>query len=153
MNEKGKVKQRNCTGELLEGLYKNVNTETESLTQMISKVKSSELSSELTSQLSSYGEFSSKIESEYKSSMGQKPDKSIISSLTAKLGLEMNTLMDSSDHRIAQMVIEGTTMGITDTIRLVREYENSNCRESALSLAKEIVTFQEDAVERTKSFL
>lgn len=153
MNEKGKVKQRNCTGELLEGLYKNVNTETESLTQMISKVKSSELSSELTSQLSSYGEFSSKIESEYKSSMGQKPDKSIISSLTSKLGLEMNTLMDSSDHRIAQMVIEGTTMGITDTIRLVREYENSNCRESALSLAKEIVTFQEDAVERTKSFL
>lgn len=153
MNEKGKVKQRNCTGELLEGLYKNVSTETESLTQMISKVKSSELSSELTSQLSSYGEFSSKIESEFKSSTGQKPDKSIISSITAKLGLEMNTLMDSSDHRIAQMVIEGTTMGITDTIRLVREYENSNCRESALSLAKEIVTFQEDAVERTKSFL
>lgn len=153
MNDKEKVKQRNCTGELLEGLYKNVNMETESLTQMVSKVKSKDLSAELTSQLNTYGEFSSKIESELKASTGMKPEKSMISSVTSKLGIEMNTLMDSSDDRIAQMVIESTTMGITDTIRLVRDYENSNCRESALSLAKDVVTFQEGAVERTKSFL
>ena len=153
MKNTDKAKPRNCTGELLEGLYKNVNTEAESLTQMISKVKNSQLSAELTSQLETYGEFSSKIESELKASTGQKPEKSIISSVTSKLGIEMNTLMDSSDDRIAQMVIENTTMGITDTIRLVRDYENSNCRESALSLAKDVVTFQEDAVERTKSFL
>ena len=153
MNDKGKIKQRNCTAELLEGLYKNVNAQTESLTQMIAKVKNSDLSAELTSQLGSYEEFSSKIESELKSANTQKPDKSIISSWTSKLGLEMNTLMDSSDDRIAQMVIESTTMGITDTIRLVRDYENSNCRESALSLAKDVVSFQEDAAERTKSFL
>ena len=153
MNDKGKVKQRNCTAELLEGLYKNVSAQTEALTQMISKTKNSELSAELISQIKSYGEFSSKIESELKSANTQKPDKSIISSWASKLGLEMNTLMDSSDDRIAQMVIESTTMGITDTIRLVRDYENSNCRESALSLAKDVVSFQEDAAERTKSFL
>lgn len=153
MNETNHIRQRNCTRELLEGLYKNVSTEAQSLTQMISKVKSSELSAELTSQLNTYGEFSSKIESELKASTGQKPDKSIISAVTTKLGIEMNALMDSSDDRIAQMVIEGTTMGITDTIRLVRDYENSNCRESALDLAKNVVTFQESAVERTKSFL
>ena len=153
MKESNKAKPRNCTKELLEGLYKNVNMESESLTQMISKVKGRELSAELTSQLSSYGDFSSRIESELKTSTGEKPDKGMLSSLSTKLGLEMNTLMDSSDQRIAQMVIEGTTMSITDTIRLVRDYENSNCRESALELAKGVVTFQENAVERTKSYL
>ena len=153
MKEQNKAKPRNCTGELLDGLYKNVSMGSNSLTQMISKVKNSELSAELTSQLNSYGEFSSKISSEMKASTGEMPDKGMLSSITAKLGLEMNTLIDSSDERIAQMVIEGTTMGITDTIRLVRDYENSNCKESALQLARDVVTFQESAVERTKSFL
>jgi tRNA A22 N-methylase len=46
-----------------------------------------------------------------------------------------------------------STMGITDNIRLVRDYENSNCKESALSLARSVVSFQEQAVERTKGFL
>ena len=58
-----------------------------------------------------------------------------------------------SGERIAQLAIEGATMGITDNIRLVRDYENSNCKESALSLARSVVSFQEQAVERTKSFL
>ena len=152
-SEKGKVKHRNCTKELLEELYKSVNMGSEYLTGVIAKVKSTELSAELTSQLSTYGDFSSKIESELKSSTGSKPDKSMLTPITAKIGIEMNTLLDSSDDRIAQMVIEGTTSGITDTIRLVRDYENSNCSESALSLAKNVVTFQEGAIERTKSFL
>ena len=153
MDEKSKAKPRNCTKELLEELYKNVNMGTESLTGMISKVKSTNLSAELTSQLNGYSDLSKKIESEFKAVTGGAPDKSMLSKMTTKLGIEMSTLTDSSDNRIAQMVIEGTTMGITDTIRLVRNYENSNCKESALSLAKNVVSFQENAVERTKSFL
>ena len=65
----------------------------------------------------------------------------------------MSSLTDSSDKHIAQMAIESTTMSITDNIRLVRDYENSNCRESALKLAKNVVSFQENAAERMKSFL
>ena len=153
MDEKTKATPRNCTKELREELYKNVNMGTESLTGMISKVKSTDLSEELTSQLNGYGNFSKKIETEFKAVTGETPDKSMLSKMTTKIGIEMSTLTDSSDNRIAQMVIEGTTMGITDTIRLVRDYENSNCKESALSLAKNVVSFQENAVERTKSFL
>ena len=77
----------------------------------------------------------------------------IMTKMSAKIGIEMNTLKDSSDEHIAEMIIEGTTMGITDTIRLVRDYENSNCSEQALSLARRIVSFQDRSVEKAKSFL
>ena len=149
----GKVPQRNCTGELLEELYKNVNMGSASLTNIMPKVKSSELSSELTSQLGEYGKFAKQIETELKANGHEANGEGLMTKISAKMGIEMNTLTDSSDNHIAQMVIEGTTMGITDTIRLVRDYENSNCRESALSLAKSVVSFQENAVERTKAFL
>ena len=77
----------------------------------------------------------------------------IMTKMSAKIGIEMNTLKDDSDEHIAEMIIEGTTMGITDTIRLVRDYENSNCSEDALSLARRIVSFQEKSVEKAKKFL
>lgn len=147
------LKKRNCTKELLEELYKNVNSESNSLTQMISKVKGTELSSELTSQINGYGELIQRIQTELSSVNTQVPEKSALSKMSARLGIEINTLTDSSDERIAQLAIEGATMGITDNIRLVRDYENSNCKESALKLARSVVSFQEQAVERTKGFL
>lgn len=147
------LKKRNCTGEMLEKLYKNVNAESDSLTGMVSKVKGTELSSELTSQINGYGELMGRIQAELFEATSQTPEKSVLSKMTARLGTEISTLTDSSDERIAQLAIEGATMGITDNIRLVRDYENSNCKESALSLARSVVSFQEQAVERTKGFL
>ena len=147
------LKKRNCTKELLEELYQNVNSESNSLTQMISKVKGTELSSELTSQINGYGELIQRIQAEFSATNTQVPENSALSKMTAKLGMEISTLTDSSDERIAQLAIESATMGITDNIRLVRDYENSNCKESALKLARNVVSFQEQAVERTKSFL
>ena len=146
-------KKRNCTKEMLEKLYRNVNAESDSLTGMVSKVKGTELSSELTSQINGYGELMGRIQSELLEATSQMPEKSVLSKMTAKLGTEISTLTDSSDERIAQLAIESATMGITNNIRLVRDYENSNCKESALSLARSVVSFQEQAVERTKGFL
>ena len=147
------LKKRNCTKELLEELYQNVNSESNSLTQMISKVKGTELSSEFTSQINGYVELIQRIQAEFSATNTQVPENSALSKMTAKLGMEISTLTDSSDERIAQLAIESATMGITDNIRLVRDYENSNCKESALKLARNVVSFQEQAVERTKSFL
>ena len=147
------LKKRNCTKEMLEKLYRNVNAESDSLTGMVSKVKGTELSSELTSQINGYGELMGRIQSELLEATSQMPEKSVLSKMTAKLGTEISTLTDSSDERIAQLAIESATMGITNNIRLVRDYENSNCKESALSLARSVVSFQEQAVERTKGFL
>lgn len=148
-----KAVPRNCTEELLEELYKNVGMGTDSLLNVIPKVKNTELSAELTSQLDKYGGYSEQIGNMLEQCGGEAKEKNIMAKMSAKLGVEMSTLTDPTDAHIAQMVIEGTTMGITDTIRLVRGYENSNCTEGALSLARSVVSYQEQAVEKMKSFL
>ncbi|MBQ9113072.1 MAG: hypothetical protein IJY08_05775 [Clostridia bacterium] len=152
-NNDTKVKTRNCTEELLDGLYKLINTTKQSLLNIIPKVKNSELSAELTSQLNEYGCFSEKVSVALDRCGGEARSCNVVSKMSAKIGIEMNTLADSSDAHLAQMMIEDATMCITDTIRLVRDYENSNCTESALSLARSVVSFQEKTVEKLKSFL
>ncbi len=144
---------RNCTEELLEELHKNVTMAKESLTDIMPKVKNADLSAELTCQFNEYDKFCNSITELLKKFGGETKTQGFMTKMSAKIGIEMNTLTDSSDNHIAQMIIEGTTMGITDTIRLVRDYENSNCSEEALSLARKIVSYQEKTVEDVKKFL
>ena len=65
----------------------------------------------------------------------------------------MNTMTDATTSHLAQMVIEGDTMGITELTRLVREHENTSCSEATLALVRDAIRFLEDAVERTKAYL
>jgi hypothetical protein len=71
----------------------------------------------------------------------------------ATVGMKMNTLIDSSQSHIAQMMIEGSTMGVTDTTKVIHEYEgNPECRD-VLDLARDIVKFEEQNIEDMKKFL
>ena len=148
-----KPEVRNCTKELLAELIRSVGMGKESITDVLPKVKDTKLTDDLTSQLDSYAKFHDEAVQMLESIGGDAKSESIMKKMAAKIGIEMNTLNDSSDAHIAQMVIEGTTMGITEIIRLVRDYENSNCSEEALSLARRIVSFEEEVVDRMKNYL
>ncbi len=138
---------------VLEELHKNVSMGKESLVDVMPKVKDAKLKDELTEQFDGYTRFSDEINELMRQCGGETKTEGIITKMSAKLGVGMSTLTDSSEAHIAQMVIEGTTMGITETIRSIRDNENSSCCEDALALARKIVSFQEKAVERTKNFL
>ncbi len=150
---KSKPKTRNCTVEVLEELLKNLGMGKQSLTNILSKAKATKLTDELTAQLESYSKLFDKSAAMLNQIGGEAGGEGLMTKMSAKIGIEMNTIADASDEHIAQMVIEGTTMGITDIIRLIRDYENSNCSEEALNLAKQAVAFQEKAVETMKKFL
>ena len=85
---------------------------------------------------------------------GSKPkEENPVTRFSAKVGMAMNTMVDSGTSHLAQMVIEGATMGITDLTRQVREHENTTCSESALSMAKDIIRFEEATVSTMKQYL
>ncbi len=141
------------TSAVLEVLHKNVTMGKESLLDVMPKVRDEKLKDELTCQISEYEKYTDEITELLKRFGGKTKTESMMTKMSAKIGIEMNTLTDKSEQHIAQMVIEGTTMGITETIRLIRDNENTCCAEEALALAKRIAEFEEKAVERTKKFL
>lgn len=144
---------KNCTVELLEALNKNLGTGKNFIIEIMSKVKDREMREDLTKHLDKYSELAERAESMLcRLGRSAKPQ-SAISKMGAKLELEMSTLTDSSTERIAQLIIEGTTMGITNNIGLVRDYENTSCSEEALSLARAVVSYQEKVVEKSKKYL
>ena len=60
--------------------------------------------------------------------------------------IEMKTMNDHSDSKIAELLLQGTNMGIIEGRRLLNNKEVKN-------LIQEYVTMREDSVENLKKYL
>jgi len=65
-------------------------------------------------------------------------------------GIEMKTLTDDSTSKIAELIMQGTNMGIIEGRRLLNDKETN---EEINSLVQEYVDMQETAIEKLKQFL
>ena len=142
-----------ATREFLDSLYKNVKMGADSIIDLMPKVKDDSLRAEMTAELEKYEGFAKDIRKLLFADGEEPKPESIMAKMGVKMGVMMNTMMDDSTSHIAQMMIEGATMGITDTTKLIREHENTNCSEAALALARKTVQYEEESIERLKKFL
>ena len=149
------AKMKSATAEMLEKLYKNVKMGADTVVSLLPKIdaEDAKFKSDLTMQMSGYESFATRINALLREDGEESQEDSMMTKMSAKIGTTMNTLMDSSVSHIADMIIQGSTMGITDTIKIMREYENTTASEASLSLARDIVKFEEDNIERMKAYL
>lgn len=67
------------------------------------------------------------------------------------MSVEMNTIIDKSNSKIAEMMLQGTNMGIIEGIKLKNEFPDLN--NSVESVLDEFIKFQQDNVEQLKKYL
>ncbi len=139
--------------EMLEQLYKNAKMGSDSIIKLLSKVSDGDFKMEMTKQLDGYEKLAARSK-ERLSHMGcDAKEENSMTKFWASIGMTMNTLADSSESHLAQMITEGSTMGVTDSIRILREYENTDVSESALSIVKDMIKFEEGNVENMKKHI
>ena len=144
---------KSTTIEFLSSLYKNMKMGSDSIIDISSKVKEGKLRDELAAELDTYEKYSKKIGMMIYD-LGESPkEENIVKKMATKMGMAMNTLTDSTESHIAQMMIEGATMGITENTKLINEYKTKNVSDEALRLGRDSVSYMEDSVERLKKFL
>ena len=146
-------KESGTTKSFLDALYKNVKMGADSIIDLMPKVKDDNMRAEMTAELEHYEGFAKEIRALLFKGGEEPKDESIMAKMGVKMGVMMNTMMDSTSSHIADMMIQGATMGITDTTKLIRENENSSCSEDALALARKIIKYEEESIERLKKFL
>ena len=67
------------------------------------------------------------------------------------MGVEMNTLTDKSNSKIAEMMIQGTNMGIIEGVKLLNN--NPETTPEIKNILTNFIQFQENNVERLKKYL
>ena len=115
------------------------------------KVTDEALKQELEIQYNKYKEIASKIEELYPEYSNKEPhETSTMNKVMTWYGIEMRTLLDESTSKIAELLMQGTNMGIIEGRRLLN---HKSTDENINRLVREYVDMQEQAVENLKKFL
>lgn len=135
---------------VLDETYRASTMGTEAINTIIHKVTDERLALDLNRQACKYSCYARKaaeeMANEYESPKGQSAGK-------AKLwaGIQMNTLTDSSNEHVAELVIRGTTMAITDMMKVLKA--NKTAKKQYCELAEDIMDFEEKCIEILKAYL
>ena len=147
---KNAVAAKSAEASLCCDVYRNAKMGGEAVLTLLSKVTDEGLKSELSTQLARYDELAAEAKSLLEK-MGEEPEEErAVSRLMAKMGITMNTVIDKTSSHIAQMIIEGAVMGITDLQKRLNDKLEYG---EAEPLAKSLIAFEEDTVERMKNYL
>ena len=67
------------------------------------------------------------------------------------MGVEMNTITDKSNSKIAELMLQGTNMGIIEGVKLLNQ--NPDADEEVKNVLNKFIKFQENTVEQLKKYL
>ena len=118
---------------------------------ILPKVKDNNLKKELNTQYEKYKSIHDKICKLYPEYSEKKPhETNTMNKAMTWYGIKMKTLVDDTTSKLAELLMQGTNMGIIEGRRLLNHKDTDN---NVNCLVKEYVDMQEDAVEKLKQFL
>lgn len=118
---------------------------------ILEKVKDPGLKTELKRQYEDYKSINEKIYELYPEYSQSEPHKTnTMNKVMTWYGIEMRTLTDDTTSKLAELLMQGTNMGIIEGRKLLNHKDTDKEVES---LIQEYVNMQEKAIEKLKEFL
>lgn len=137
--------------DLLEKTYQNASIGITAIKAVLDKAENKALNTELHKHLREYQEIADTSKKQLTANGKKVKEQSFYVKTMMKGNVKMNTLMHPSDSRIAQMVIQGETMGITQMTKLLHAKPNADG--VSAQIAKDFIRKEEDNIEIMKSYL
>lgn len=141
----------NQTQKLLQSIVENARTGLDACEQMMDKTKDAALRDELMTQRTEYQKFAQDAERALNAEGAQPHAKSMMSRAGMWMGIQMNTMMDTTTPHLAELLIQGSTMGI---VGMTRDQGNlPQASAEAQGIATAFIQSQQKAVDRLKKLL
>lgn len=145
---KGYAMDKNET--LLNEIYKNVTMGKDALVDLMDKASDSEMRAEMTREIERYEEYANRASS-LLAERGLKPaEPGMMAKAGSKIGMAFNTMLDTTTSHIAEMMINGATMGI---INIEKQFNENQPAGEARKLAEEILDFEKSTADNLARFL
>lgn len=139
------------TAEFLNKVYQNAKMASDSIATVSQKVQNKNLLSDLQTQHQQYTAITSKATTELSNANELPDEKNLMAQAATWGGIQMNTMFDKTPDHIAEIMIQGSVMGIIDMTRTIKQY--NDVPQDIKDLGYELVTIEENNVQRMKNYL
>ncbi len=136
---------------LFNTLYQNAEMGTRSIKKIFPKVQDSKLKNELRMQLSNYKEQSNQIAGRMKSHNMKPKSLPVMTKLMTDAGISFNCAKDNSTEHIAEMLIQGTNMGVIKINKALNHSVTSN--PVLVQEARNMLSKEQQYIDNLKKYL
>ena len=137
--------------EALKEIWKGVKMGMDSISYLQDKVGTAELSDYLKHEYSMYNNILKKVDSTFANYNVEPNDYSLGQKVMLWSGIQANTIKDTSNSKISEILMQGTNMGIIEGRRILNA--NKDLDSNVRKLINDFVDYQEQSVEKLKKFL
>jgi len=141
---------KNKNLEILNSLFQNTTMAISSLSAIIPKTKDAKLKGELQAQFDKYHQQNEEIRKQIYAQNAEPRDISMLTKKSVNLNIGMSTLTNKSSGHIAEMMIQGTNMGVIDINKLLNQ---ATVDENIKHQAENILSSEQQYIDKLKSFL
>ena len=141
----------NDNARLLNFVYQNAQMGVDSIRQLMGIVENKELKEHLKTQFQGYEEFRDTSRRMLEENGYDEKEISAVSKISSYLMINMQLLTDKSTTHIAEMMIQGSNMGVIDAIKNLNECEDAE--QEVRNLMEKLQKFEEHNMEKLKEFL
>jgi len=143
---------RKINEDTLHNIYKNAHIALQSISDLLPEVHDEALKNELEHQYEAYDKLIGEISAFMKQNEITPKDISTMKKMMLKASVKMNAAKSDNRSQIAEMMIKGTIMGITDATRELSENEGQLALEVE-ELVKKLLDLEEHFEKRLKEYL
>ena len=140
------------TEEILAEIYRNAQLALQSIADIMPQVDDEEVRTELSAQHEEYERFSARASVIAKDRGIELKEPNAFKKMMMWGSIKMNTLTDNSRAHIADMMIQGTVMGVT-SLRKTASEASPEGREEILALMDEMIKAEEQFEKKWKEYL
>ena len=137
--------------ELLNKLYQNTTMGISALSTIIPKTKNPQLKGELQAQLTNYNNQSEALKTQIYSNNADPQDIGTFAKITSDASILMSTAINGTTSHIAEMMIQGTNMGVIDINKILNHTKVDD--QSIITQAQDILTNEQQYIDKLKSYL
>ena len=142
----------NANAEFLNYVYQNSQMGVDTLQQLLDITEDEKLQTYLEKQMKGYRKFHSEARELLNENGYDEKGLGTFEKVRTYLMVNLQTMSDSSSSHIAKMLIQGSSMGITEAVKKLHQYEN-DVEKDIKRLMEQLLEFEEENVEKLKEFL
>lgn len=140
--------------ELLKYLYQTTSMGVNSTTYLLEALqnKDNKIKKAIEDELKEYESLQKRVKEKLKEFKQEESEISLMKNMMSYMGINMEVIKDNSDAKMADMLIQGLTMGVLEAEKNIKSYEKEADKD-IVKIAKDLVKFQENSIEKLKKFL
>ena len=136
---------------ILNELNKGIKMGMDSISNVSEKVQDDRFKQDLKYQYDEYNKILNEVNNELTNYDDFPKELNPMQKAMGWMGVELNTISDKSNSKIAEMMIQGTNMGIIEGVKLLNQ--NPEADDEVKNVLNEFIRFQENTVEQLKKYL